>query len=298
MLHVAVLFDAIIATLVCSRVFPTFIGVVFSVLASFPSVIDPSSPLFCAFFYPNLSCSDFCVMKCCDGVLSILLLILSSTFMNLSLSLFRKLDLASQFLQLQQRKPEPKEPLTARFLDKYSWNEHFQLLLERPITTAEEAVDRCEKISLLSKKLAHEAIPIVENLVEQREMSPDNKKYKINTCGFAGGEKYNKDQMFLKFATHKVTVKRQDGTTTPLYNDYAHAAKVAGHELKGVSAILSCNIPNLHVPLMCAITLKGYRAVAMTMLPIDDQTLVFGSDNAAGTIHEKHFEEYDVCKWK
>lgn len=39
-------------------------------------------------------------------------------------------------------------------------------------------------------------------------------------------------------------------------SDFA-AAKVAGHELKGVISYLNCRIPDLNVPLMCLVDYRG-----------------------------------------
>lgn len=38
----------------------------------------------------------------------------------------------------------------------------------------------------------------------------------------------------------------------------------AGHELKGISALISCNIPNLHFPLVCVINYKYVVLTAIT----------------------------------
>ncbi len=78
------------------------------------------------------------------------------------------------------------------------------------------------------------------------------------------------------------------------------AAKIAGHELKGCAdflfvsvralltllAICSCGcyynaaIPGLAVPLMCLVDYKGFRLIAITLLPIDRTTLVGGTADA------------------
>jgi Clustered mitochondria len=82
----------------------------------------------------------------------------------------------------------------------------------------------------------------------------------------------------------------------------------AGHELKGLGALISCNIPNLHFPLVCVINYKyslllttflyqlssltnffirGYRALVSSHAPISPQSLVFGSDDAVRTRTKK-----------
>lgn len=60
------------------------------------------------------------------------------------------------------------------------------------------------------------------------------------------------------------------------YGGHEFVKKAAGHDLKGLVAIYQCQIRKLMVPLMCLIDYKGYRLIAISALPISDQTLVYG----------------------
>jgi Clustered mitochondria/Translation initiation factor eIF3 subunit 135 len=67
-------------------------------------------------------------------------------------------------------------------------------------------------------------------------------------------------------------------------SDYA-AAKAAGHELKGVSQYMNCGIGDLCLPLMALVDYMGYRLVALSLLPIGSDTIVYGSNDGGNTMH-------------
>ena len=55
--------------------------------------------------------------------------------------------------------------------------------------------------------------------------------------------------------------------------------KAAAHELKGLIGYYSCNIPGLNFPLMALIDYKGFRVIAMSILPINSKTIKYGKYN-------------------
>jgi hypothetical protein len=55
--------------------------------------------------------------------------------------------------------------------------------------------------------------------------------------------------------------------------------KAAAHELKGLIGYYSCNIPGLNFPLMALIDYKGFRVIAMSILPINAKTIKYGMSN-------------------
>ena len=86
--------------------------------------------------------------------------------------------------------------------------------------------------------------------------------------------------------------------------------KAAGHELKGLSALHRvasearderdakalaestaavtkevCGLGSLRTPLMVVVDYRGWRIVAMSVVPIGDGTLCYGSDDQARTVH-------------
>jgi Clustered mitochondria len=100
----------------------------------------------------------------------------------------------------------------------------------------------------------------------------------VNVGGVAGGEKFIHGPMFFKFAT--------DSDKYSLYGGDEFAAKAAGHELKSLNALIACNVPNLHFPLMALVDIFGNRVIAVSKLPISGKTLVYGSADGGNVIHD------------
>jgi hypothetical protein len=63
------------------------------------------------------------------------------------------------------------------------------------------------------------------------------------------------------------------------------AAKIAGHELKGLVHIWECRLPDLHFPLQCLIDYLGFRLVAMLLLPLKKDTLKVGTNDGGKTMN-------------
>ena len=106
---------------------------------------------------------------------------------------------------------------------------------------------------------------------------PNNEKTikPSNVGGVAGGEKYVVGNILFKFAMDSHSL---------LGSDYA-AAKVAGHELKGLMSVFSCQVPGISCPLMCLLDYRGFRLIAMSILPITKETIVYGSNDCGRTVH-------------
>lgn len=66
-----------------------------------------------------------------------------------------------------------------------------------------------------------------------------------------------------------------------------NAMKAAAHELKGLISYYSCNIEGLHFPLMALIDYKGFRVIAISILPINDNTICYGMYSY--DTHDSHF---------
>jgi hypothetical protein len=85
--------------------------------------------------------------------------------------------------------------------------------------------------------------------------------------GRAGGEKYIVHNIVFKFAVDSSNLF--DGSNWA-------AAKVAKHELKGLMCYFNLCIPNVFTPLMALVDYKGFRLVAMSLLPLGPNTLIYG----------------------
>ena len=68
------------------------------------------------------------------------------------------------------------------------------------------------------------------------------------------------------------------------------AMKIAGHELKSLDCLFSCNVPTLFFPLLALVDYKGYRLIALSKLPVDKSTLESGSCDAGKTLRSGNAE--------
>lgn len=66
--------------------------------------------------------------------------------------------------------------------------------------------------------------------------------------------------------------------------------KSGGHDLKGLIALRQIDMPQIHLPLMALIDYRGFRVVAISLLPIGkEDTLVYGSND--GGLHVYNGDE-------
>jgi len=73
-----------------------------------------------------------------------------------------------------------------------------------------------------------------------------------------------------------------------MYGGDQHAIKAAGHELKGLMCFYNLRMKDLHFPLMALIDYRGFRVVAMSVLPVTVRSLVYGSRDAGVTVYAKN----------
>ena len=69
--------------------------------------------------------------------------------------------------------------------------------------------------------------------------------------------------------------------------------KIAGHELLSLDTLMSCKIDQLRFPLVSLVDYRGYRLLAISLLPIHNGTLQYGSSDAGKTIHSNINSEAD-----
>ncbi len=73
-----------------------------------------------------------------------------------------------------------------------------------------------------------------------------------------------------------------------LFTGDARAMKSAGHELKSLMRYYQCE--GISVPLMALIDYRGFRLVAMSILPITGASLVYGSKDGGKTVLNSNSE--------
>lgn len=60
------------------------------------------------------------------------------------------------------------------------------------------------------------------------------------------------------------------------------------HDLKGLRAYFNIGLPLLHFPLMAVVDYSGFRMSCQSILPIDDDTLVYGSADGGRHVYADH----------
>lgn len=127
-------------------------------------------------------------------------------------------------------------------------------------------------------------------IVSERCLPPEQKSIKpVALGGQAGGSKFIVQGILFKYA---LDVKIGEGSKREkwLYGgkrrDDAAAMKAASNELLGLSSFIKCNATNnIRFPMMALIDYCGYRLVAVSTLPINANTIVYGSADAGKTVH-------------
>lgn len=79
-----------------------------------------------------------------------------------------------------------------------------------------------------------------------------------------------------KFIVHNILFKFAVDYNGLFGNDYA-AAKAAGNELRGLISYFNTGISDLNVPLMALVDYRGFRLIAMSILPVGEETIIYGS---------------------
>lgn len=137
---------------------------------------------------------------------------------------------------------------------------------------------RYDHLALIcSRRSPHLCVPRLQ-IISEVYLPDEKKMVKPLKLGMAGGDKYIVHNILFKFAVD----------SAGLYgSDYA-AAKVAGHELKGLIQYFNTSLPELCVPLMALVDYGGFRLIAMSILPISERTIIYGSNDSGMTIHKAH----------
>jgi len=134
-------------------------------------------------------------------------------------------------------------------------------------------------LSVLSKDFVHCAMIYGKIIISERFLPVEHKTLQpIDSLGgVVGGDKFMTQGILFKFAVDRYGLYG--------YNDHS-AAKVANHSLKSLDLAYNWRVPGLHFPLMCLIYYRGFCLEAMSIVPIGEDTIVYGSADAGETIYE------------
>jgi len=162
---------------------------------------------------------------------------------------------------------------------QYSLNERFQRAIET-MRSFNEHTPREErtKVNVELSAIAEDFISIVKiygKIIISEFHLKKRSFHSENLGGQAGGEKFIIHGVLFKFAVD----------SSGLYGGDYGAAKVAGHDLKGWMSYFNAGIRDICLPLMALLDYRGYRLIAMTVLPLGPKTLVYGSNDGGNKVH-------------
>jgi len=163
-----------------------------------------------------------------------------------------------------------------------TWNDRFQELWQHirqhtPETLLDERMYYNEQLISLSQDFHHAAKTYGKMIISEVYLPLENKTIKpASVGGQAGGDKYIVQDILFKFAVDSHNLFDGD--------DWA-AAKVAGHERKGLVCYFSLGLPDVCVPLMAIVDYRGFRLIAISLLPIHSLSLVYGTNDAGETVY-------------
>ncbi|KAL6047498.1 Histidine kinase A [Balamuthia mandrillaris] len=156
------------------------------------------------------------------------------------------------------------------------------------------------RIGTLAKEFTDKATALGKIIIDERFIATNEglnhgkgRKLRIppiDSGGVAGGLKYFADGIFFKFAVDEHGIYAGD----------EWAMKAAGHELKGLSLYISllekAKIQGLSFPLMALINYRGFRLIASTVLPLGQNTIIYGSADGKRTVHADVPQVNDIMK--
>ncbi|KYQ96957.1 leucine-rich repeat-containing protein (LRR) [Tieghemostelium lacteum] len=169
---------------------------------------------------------------------------------------------------------------TTRDFKRKDWNAEFQTLL-----SMQDSEMKFSKLSHLARDFVFSAKSYAQIIINELCVPLDQKTIKpIDVGGFAGGLKYHCHNILFKFAMDTMLGKEcwMYGGKAPR-DDYA--AKAASNELKGLTSYYTAGVEGLNYPMMALIDYKGFRLIALSVLPISSETIRYGSSDSGTVVH-------------
>lgn len=172
---------------------------------------------------------------------------------------------------------------SVRRLSEVNWSEtrldqFHRLLAELRLRrqTTDQKVHLYNELAMMVSDFQDACESYARVIVTELHLPLSNKTIKpIKSAGVLGGEKFLVSDVFIKFATDKGGL---------MGGSDAAARKVASHEVKSLAMIAEANVEGLRYPLLTSVTCLGFTLLCMSRLPIDDSTLVYGSNDGGRTV--------------
>jgi len=169
------------------------------------------------------------------------------------------------------------------------WNEEFQAGLDLP-----EGTEKWETLSRLARDFVYCSKTYGKIIISEYYLPAGEKTIKpFNAGGLAGGTKYLCSSIFFKFALDgPIPKKKPEDPDEPVRwmyggskpNDQA-AMKAARNDMLGLLSYYNSDVKGLHYPLMSLIDYRGFRLIAMSILPINKNTIRYGSADGGKSVH-------------
>lgn len=164
--------------------------------------------------------------------------------------------------------------------DDFYWNRKFQEIDEK-INYQDIIYEKhhYEQMRHLAQDFMYTATMYGKIIISEKFLPPEKKTIRpIDIGGIAGGHKYLVRGILFKFCidVHK------------LYGDDEFASKVAGNELRALVYFQKfAKKVGIRSPLMCLIDFRGFRVLAMNLLPISsaDGTFLHGSADGGNVVN-------------
>jgi len=180
---------------------------------------------------------------------------------------------------------------TEKSFQACAWNDRFQkaiMELKDRGQLYDERIRIYRELADLAQDFIHSAKTYGKIIISEVYVGSERKTISpLSLGGIAGGDKYMVNGILFKFAVDSAGLLGSDEA----------ASKVAGHDLKGLIAYFNLGIPDLYFPLMALVDYLGFRLIAMSLLPINSSTIVYGTADAGKNIHAKHAELNQKMKY-
>lgn len=148
--------------------------------------------------------------------------------------------------------------------------------------TVAQRLGAYDSLVRLVNEFVDSALAYAKIIILERHLPPAEKTIKpLNSSGVLGGDKFSTNGVYLKFARDRYGLFGR--------SDEA-AAKVARHEVKSLATIMHARVQGLRFPLVTVVSYCGHTVIAMTVLPIDNSTLVYGTADAGKSFHFRDAE--------
>jgi len=164
------------------------------------------------------------------------------------------------------------------------WNTTFQSCLEQ-----ENSYEKFETLGCLAHDFQHAAELYGRMIISERFLDEEEKRFPPSQLGgVAGGEKIIVRGILFKFAVDTKIKTTKNWMYGKYYRNDAFAMSAAGHELRSLERIVESGggfAEEVFVPLMTLIDYRGFRLIAMSLVPIGKHTICYGSCDAGKSMH-------------